>query len=168
MQNPQTALYYNGIAKGYKNLYHQEQLKKINLIKNKLIQMGTILDMGSGDGVLNNILSNDVKLISCDISKNLLKINNNENRILCDIHELPFKNNIFDQIIAITSIQDTTYPEKVITEANRTLKKNGIFIISFLKISKKTSKIQESINTNFQIEKVIEEEKDLIIIANKK
>jgi ubiquinone/menaquinone biosynthesis C-methylase UbiE len=168
MQNKETINYYNGIAKGYKELYHEEQRKKIEYLKKQIVKQGIILDLGSGDGVLNQYVIDTVNFISCDISKELLKLNKSKNKILCDIHYLPFKSNSINQVISLTAIQDTTNPKIVIKEIKRVLKKNGSVILTLLKISKKSKIIIEEIKNNFKIKKQIEEEKDYIISALKK
>jgi ubiquinone/menaquinone biosynthesis C-methylase UbiE len=161
--------YYNAISKSYSDLYHNEQIKKINLVKNYLPNKGNILDLGAGDGVLNQFLNmKNLNLISVDISEELLKKNSNknENKKILDIHNLSiFENNYFDYIISFTVIQDVFDFEKVILEIKRVLKKDGTLIISFLKmIPKKSQNIKKELENNFKIIKFIEEEKDFIFV----
>lgn len=161
-----TLNYYDGISKGYSNLYHEEQKIKISKIINYLPKQGVILDLGAGDGVLNQFLDQFklIKLISFDLSFQLLKLNTNNNKIQGTAQALPFKNKKFDTIISFTMLQDAPEPVKVLEEIKRVLKTNGTIILSFLKLSSKLDEILDSIKNNFNIIKEIEEEKDYIFI----
>lgn len=162
-----TKNYYNGISKGYRELYWLEQEKKINLIREFLPKKGLVLDCGSGDGVLNQFLSKNIELISVDLSKDLLNLNSNNNKVVTSITNLPFKANYFDHILSFTVIQDLENPVKGLNEINRVLKEKGQLIISFLKQSSKCQEIVNYIENNFIIIKRVEEEKDLIFILEK-
>jgi len=168
-QVKKTQIYYDGISKGYKELYHEEQIQKINLVKNYFRKFGKVLDLGCGDGVLNQFISNDINLISFDLSFNLLKLNSNKNKIQGNITNLPFKKESFDLVFAFTVIQDLPIEkiEKSILEIKKILKKEGIFIISFLKISLKLDLIINSLKNNFEVIELKEEEKDFIYILKK-
>lgn len=161
-----TLNYYNGIAQGYKNLYHEEQIKKINLIKNQIPQSGKILDLGSGDGVLNQFIKNQNDFISFDLSKELLKLNpnKNENKIQGSILNMSFEDKQFDHIISFTVFQDLPEPKKAILETKRILKTNGTFILSFLHLSENYETLISEIKNNFTIIQEIKEEKDIILI----
>ncbi|MCA9496899.1 MAG: class I SAM-dependent methyltransferase [Nanoarchaeota archaeon] len=165
-QEKKTQNYYDGIAKGYKNLYHEEQIKKINIIKNQIPKKGKILDLGSGDGVLNQFIKNKEELISFDLSKELLKLNpnKNENKIQGSILNMPFKNEEFDYLISFTVFQDLSDPKKAILESKRILKKDGTFILSFLLLSQNYEILINEIKNNFTIISKITEEKDIIFI----
>lgn len=164
-----TKNYYNAIAKGYKELYHLEQIQKINLVKNYIPKEGKILDLGSGDGVLNQYIENKDELISIDSSKELLNLNSNkkENKIVGDICNLNFKENSFDYICSFTVIQDVYDIKKALLEIKRIIKENGQIILSFLKKSNNKEIIINLIEKEFKIIKIIEEEKDFIYILKK-
>ncbi len=160
--------YYDGIAKGYAELYHVEQIIKISKILNYLPENGKLLDLGSGDGVLNNFISKEVKLISLDLSFKLLKLNSNKNsRIVGSISNLPFLSNSFNFVVSFTVFQDLIEPLICIDEVIRILKKNGIFILSFLQCSKNSQAIIKYLEENFVIIEKIEEKKDFIYILKK-
>ena len=171
MKTPeQTQNYYDGIAKGYSELYHDEQKEKITLIKSYLPTQGSLLDLGAGAGVLNTFLSSSLsQVISFDLSEELLTINSTkkENKIQGDICELPFENNSYDTICSFTVIQDVYNIEKAFEEINRVLKVDGRLIISFLRISKKKELIESIIKANFKIIKEMEEFKDDIYVLEK-
>ena len=160
-----TLNYYDGISKGYKSLYHDEQVLKIHKIKEFLPSNGILLDLGSGDGVLNQFLElKKTKLISFDLSFELLKLNKNTNRIQGSILNLPFKTNSIDNISSFTVFQDLPDVKKGIKEIKRVLKNNGTFILSFLHLAKDVKILLEEISKNFKIIKEIKEEKDYIFI----
>ncbi len=165
-----TLNYYNGIAKGYSNLYHEEQILKISKIKQHLPSKGILLDLGSADGVLNQFLNKNIKLISLDLSYNLLKLNKNKNKIQASAQNLPIKTNSINFISSFTVIQDLPNPIIALNEIKRVLKENGTIILSFLQISKNTKIILDYIQNNFKIIQKIEEEKDVIFVLknNKK
>ncbi len=166
-----TKVYYNGIAKGYASLYHEEQKNKINYVKDYFPLNGEVLDLGSGDGILNNFLNlNLISLYSFDISVELLKLNSNveKRKFLGNICEnLPFKNNQFDYIFSFSVFQDLTCLNIAFDEVKRVLKNEGLFIISFIKFSQKKEIILDLINENFLVLKKFEEEKDLIFVLKK-
>ncbi len=188
-----TELYYNGIAKGYSSLYHNEQINKILKVVNYLPKNGIGIDLGCGDGVLNQFLDinkfdsnnnsnndnnynndnnkNKLILYSMDISEEMLKLNSNleKYKILGNLNSIPFEDSYFDFSISFSVFQDLSDPILSLKEVNRILKNNGLFIISFVKFSSKKELILKGINKYFNIIKSIEEEKDLIyILKNKK
>ena len=168
-EQEKTKNYYDGIAPGYKELYHEEQIKKINLILPHLPTLtpnSITLDLGSGDGVLNKFIK-DSKLISLDLSFELLKLNSNKEKLQACTTKLPIKSNSIDLIIAFTVIQDVGDTKIAIKEMNRILKEKGTLIISFLKNSTKKENILNNLNNYFKIGKQFEEEKDLILIYKK-
>ncbi len=166
----ETKNYYDAIARGYPELYHQEQEEKISLVKPYFPVSGSLLDLGSGAGVLNSFLSSQLSLVtSFDLSQELLNLNSNkkENKIQGDMCKLPFENNSYDTICSFTVIQDVYNIEKAFEEIVRVLKPQGKLIISFLKRSKNRELIETLIKKNFNIEKEIEEFKDMIFVLRK-
>jgi len=155
--------YYDKIARGYEELYREEQLKKINLIKKylKLKKHDKLLDVGCGTGLTT-------KPWQCiryglDPSKELLKRAKNKDKInyvLGRAENIPFPDNFFDIVISITALQNFSDIKKALSEIKRVGKNK--FVLSFLKKSKKRKKIEQEIKNLFKIKKVIEEEKDII------
>lgn len=165
-----TQNYYNAISNGYKELYHEEQIKKIKLVLNFIPRKGVILDLGAGDGVLNQFISKDVKLVSFDLSEELLKLNpnSNENKIQGNCENLPFNNNSIDFISTFTMLQDIPNPIKAIEEIKRVLKNNSKCIISYLILAENNILIYEKIKELFEIQQEINEQKDTILVLKKK
>jgi len=154
--------YYNTIAKGYDELYKEEQLNKISLIKNhiRLNKNTKILDVGCGTGISSEF---DCFVAGIDPSIELLNHNPSNKKILSSAENLPFKNNSFDYIISVTAIHNFNDIKKSIDEMKRVGKQN--FIFSILKKSKKFNFIKNVIEKNFKIEKAIEENKDMIFFC---
>lgn len=153
--------YYNEISKGYEGLYKEEQFKKLKIIKKyiKVNKKDKLLDVGCGSGFSTNLWN--CKAFGIDPSIELLK-KAKGNFILAKAENLPFKNNFFDIVTSITSIQNFTNIEKALKEIKRVGKNK--FILTFLKKSPKKSKILNLIKKHFKIKNLIEEEKDLIFI----
>lgn len=167
----QTRNYYNGIAKGYPNLYHDEQINKIYLVKNYLPKYGKVLDLGAGAGVLNNFLDlNNLELFSFDLSFELLKLNSNiDKRKICgDAQNLSiFENLSFDTICSFSVLQDIENPIIAINEVFRVLKNKGLLILSVVKFAKSSEIISNYIEEKFELIEKVEEEKDLIFVLRK-
>lgn len=171
LKNDETQNYYDGIAKGYKDLYHMEQKLKISKIKSEFDSLsGKFLDIGCGDGVLNTFLPENVELYSLDISSELLKLNPNVDdfKFHCSCEELPFEDNFFDYASSFTVFQDLNNPKKAVREAYRVLKCDGKFFLSFLHISRHSDLIVNEIFKYFKIVEKIKEEKDYIFVLEKK
>jgi ubiquinone/menaquinone biosynthesis C-methylase UbiE len=170
-QIEKTKNYYDGIAEGYKNLYHEEQILKLNYVKYLFPNQGKFLDAGCGDGVLNQFISNNCELYSFDLSSELLKLNSNVSirKFRGSLTDLSiFENTYFDFISSFSVIQDISDFEKVLLEFVRVLKKDGTVCLSFVKFSSKKELILKIINKEFKIVEEFEESKDLIFVLKKK
>lgn len=155
--------YYDSIAGSYNELHWEEQLSKLSIIK-KNIKIGEktkVLDVGCGTGISSDF---GCFVIGIDLSSELLK-QNKHLRILGAAESLPFKDNSFDYVVAITSIHNFNDVSQSISEMGRVGKKN--FVFSILKKAKKFDIIKNTIENNFKISKAIEEEKDRIFICYK-
>ena len=161
-------IYYNTIYKSYSSLYHREQISKIEKIKSLLIfENKKVLDLGCGDGILNNFIKENNEVYSCDNSENMLFLNKNKNKFLVDLNKenLPFEKEFFDYIFCFSVFQDLEN-FKILKEIKRVSKNNCKIVISHIKISKKKKVIESEIKKLFEIEKIIEDKIDLIYILN--
>ncbi len=106
----------------------------------KMVDLGHVLDLGSGDGVLAELLAKNSKEYTCldnnakaiDAAKARLKDLNNVNFHQHDIHQLPFADNQFDCVLMLHVLTYSTQPEKVIQQAYKVCKPGGKIIISTL------------------------------------
>ena len=106
----------------------------------KLVNIGQVLDLGSGDGVLAELLAKNAALYTC-VDNNAKAIEAAKARLAhldnvqfnqCDIHELPFSNNQFDCVLMLHVLTYSTDPMVVITQAFNVLKPGGHLLISTL------------------------------------
>jgi len=159
--------YYNQISTGYEELHREEQLKKLAIVKQnlegKINPDTTLLDVGCGTGITSDF---PCKVTGLDPAQKLLdKCKLPIIKVKGVAEDLPFDDDSFDIVVSITAIQNFEDIEKGLKEIKRVGK--GIFALSFLKKSPKRDEINDLIKSIFSVEKVIEEEKDLIYFCSK-
>ena len=156
-------LNYDSMAGSYNELYGEEQLSKLSIIKKniKISKNTKILDVGCGTGISSDF---GCFVIGIDPSFGLLGYNKHL-KILGAAEALPFKDNSFDYVISITSVHNFNDIMQSIREIRRVGKKN--FVFSVLKKSRKFYVIRQAIESNFRLNMEIEEEKDVIFICRK-
>lgn len=154
--------FYKLIAKGYDKLYGEEQEIKHRIIKENINIKNTdlLLDVGCGTGLADF----DCKVIGVDPSIELLQQNHMQEKILARAENMPFKDNVFDKVISVTSMHNFDNIEKSIKEIKRVGKKD--FAFSILKKSNKFDFIEKTIKKNFNVKKIIDGKKDWIFICN--
>lgn len=148
--------YYSKIAKGYDELYKEEQISKIELIKSNIKLNGLILDIGSGTGVSRHYFKN---LIQLDPSLGMLEQSEGV-LVLGKAEKIPFKDSTFNSIISLTALHHTDI-KKAVEEIKRVAKPGCKFAFSVLKKSSKLDEIKKELHKNFDL-KEIEHEKDLV------
>ena len=156
-----TMTYYDNISSGYEELHKEEQLKKLQIIKDNLTlnKNALILDVGCGTGFSSKFFDN---VIGIDTSFGLLK-QNNKNKIQSQAERLPFRDGVFDLILCITAVHHFDL-DKAFAEMKRVGKND--FVITVLKKSGNRDTVISKIKENFKIVKEIEEEKDVILFCN--
>lgn len=97
-----------------------------------------ILDIGCGDGVLLDSLTKKATNINLDIygidsSAEAIEIarkkNNQGSFSLGNVYELPFAADYFDMVISSDVIEHVNNAAKMLAEAKRVLKKNGLIVL---------------------------------------
>lgn len=165
--------YYDEISEGYEELHREEQEKKIVFIKTRLSDFFKIrsthklLDVGCGTGITT--IPWECKRTGLDPAKKLLFRANNKNEVdyfLGKAENMPFNDNSFDIVTSITAIQNFEDLEKGLIEIKRVGK--GFFVLSYLKASQKSKKIESLIYDLFNVKARFEEDKDVIFFASKK
>lgn len=153
--------YYGQISKGYEELYKEEQLNKMLIIKKhiKANKNTKILDVGCGTGISSDF---DCTVIGIDPSIELLR-QNKKIWILGNAESMPFKDNSFDYVLSVTAIHNFNGIEKSMQEIKRVGREK--FVFSVLRKSNKFNYIKRLIEGNFEVEEIIEEEKDLIFFC---
>lgn len=96
-------------------IYHSYYQKIVRFTKT-----GTTLEIGGGTGNLKQYLAN---VISTDIVKTPML------DATCDAHALPFKDESFDNIIAVDALHHFESPIRFFHEAQRILRKGGRIIL---------------------------------------
>jgi len=155
--------YYDQISSGYVELHQDEQLKKIDIIKQNLAinDNDLLLDLGCGP-CFGDFPCNRIGI---DSSIELLK-QANAKVIHGNAEQLPFKDSVFDIVVCMTALHNFKNKEKALLEAKRVGKTK--FAFSILRKSKAREEMEKLINKHFTIEKTIEEDKDIILITNYK
>lgn len=100
------------------------------------VNSSKILDVGCGEGIVANFLTNKPSLkpnqiVGIDIEPNRLRIARGINPKVQffqgSIYNLPFQNNSFDLVLALEVLEHLEFPEKAIGELNR-ISKNWVII----------------------------------------
>lgn len=143
---------YDRLAAVYDAQYAEEQNAKIKTALNHLDLKGDslVLDAGCGTGLLFEHIGGSIKLlVGLDISSKILeKAKNRAKRfpnvalIRADADFLPFSNDVFDGIFAISLLQNTPNPILTLYEMKRVGKHPSIIVVTGLKkeFSKKAFK----------------------------
>jgi len=148
---------YNEIAKGYDNLYKEEQLEKLNIIKKHFHPKPILLDLGCGTGIAMEFFN--IESIGLDPSIELLKLCKGE-KVCGKAENIPFKDNYFNSLICLTAIHHCDL-NKAIKEIKRVC--NGSICITVLKKAKNSKEITNKLQKELNL-KLIEEKKDYILI----
>ncbi len=106
----------------------------------KLANLGKVLDLGSGDGVLAELMAQNADEYTCvdnnakaiEAAKARLKHLNNVRFHQNDIHSLPFDKDDFDCVLMLHVLTYSTEPEQVIKQAYKVCKPGGHLMISTL------------------------------------
>lgn len=102
-------------------------------------KMTKILDIGIGDGIYEASLSKEIRrkceLYGVDISEKMLKraqpyLSGSE-VVDLDSQELPYRENTFDIVIVSEILEHVFYPEKILYEAQKVLKRGGVLLLTF-------------------------------------
>ena len=139
----QTMRHYNQQAEIYNSQYLEEQNTKIKeILENlKINPKDLILDLGCGTGFLFPKIKEKAEItIGIDISKKALKLAKKYKKIIpnlvlvrADADKIPFIDQIFDKIFAITILQNVPESTVTITEMKRIGKSDAIFVITGFK-----------------------------------
>jgi len=95
----------------------------------------SILDIGAAEGLMLSAIkrmSPEAKCVGLEYSKELIERNRDEkiNLVQGDAQDLPFQNDSFDIVTAAAVIEHLPQPAKMLAEARRVLKKDGVLIMT--------------------------------------
>lgn len=138
--------HYDRLARVYDSLYGDEQKAKIeSILKVLRLRPGdTVLDVGCGTGLLTGYVAGKVNhLVGIDLSGKSLKvaaersrrlgIKGNVSLIKADADGLPFRDNTFSLIFALTLLQNVPEPRKTLREISRVAEEDSMFAVTGLK-----------------------------------
>jgi len=138
--------HYDRLARIYDSLYRREQDAKIKSILKVLTARckDLVLDAGCGTGLLINHLARRVgHFVGVDLSMESLKvfmersyrlgIKRSVSLIQADVDNLPFRDNVFDKVIALTLLQNVPEPLDTLQEIIRVSKSDSEVAVTGLK-----------------------------------
>ena len=134
--------YYSKISRGYDELYLKEQMEKFENLR-KFIEFKKsdfVLDVGCGTGSITNEIRKNVRfVVGIDVSIEMVKLAKRRGviSVVANAENLPFKKNVFDKVICITTIQNIKNQERAMNEMERVCRKKGMIIVTAMKKSKK-------------------------------
>lgn len=107
----------------------------LNAISN--IQFSNVLDLGCGTGVILKELrhkNSAVELFGLDLSENMIaqatrRLGTTAKLTVGDAENLPYFDNTFDLVCCVESFHHYPNPKKALSEINRVLKKDGLFLL---------------------------------------
>lgn len=106
-----------------------------------LLELGDVLDIASGDGVLAELLCTRAATVTCldsntaviAAARKRLKAQVNVRFHRGDMHALPFEENSFDQVFLMHALTYTNEPNSVISQAAKVLRPGGILVLTTIK-----------------------------------
>jgi len=141
----ETARDYDALADTYETLYGEEQEAKIKsaLESVRLGESDIVLDVGCGTGLLFHHIEEHVGfIVGLDISRRhieraLHKSRGSTNIYLVrgDADQMPFVDEVFDRIFAVTILQNMPDASLTVDELTRVAKAKALFIVTGLKKS---------------------------------
>ena len=106
----------------------------------QLLELGDVLDVASGDGVLAELLAPHARSIKClDISQRVVEAGKKRLRNFStvsfepgDMHQLPVEDASIDTVLLMHALTYTSKPQIVFNEANRVLRTGGRLLAATL------------------------------------
>ncbi|MDD9935508.1 MAG: metalloregulator ArsR/SmtB family transcription factor [Myxococcales bacterium] len=98
-----------------------------------MLELGDVLDVGSGDGALAELLAPQARSITCiDASERVvaaaserLSAHKHVRALCADMHELPVEASSIDQVLMLNVLTFSDRPSEALAEAARTLRQGG-------------------------------------------
>jgi len=102
-----------------------------------LLQLGEVLDVGSGDGAAAATIAPYCRSLTCiDVSERLIETarerlarHDNVQTRVADAHDLPFENASFDAVLVFHTLTFAEHPTRVLAECARVLRPSGRLVV---------------------------------------
>ncbi len=104
-----------------------------------LLQLGDLLDVGSGDGAAASVLAPYCRSLTCiDTNERLIAAarerlgrlgQDNIRAQVADVHALPFRDAAFDSVIMFHTLTYAEHPGRAVAECARVLRPGGRFVL---------------------------------------
>jgi SAM-dependent methyltransferase/DNA-binding transcriptional ArsR family regulator len=104
-----------------------------------LLQLGDVLDVGSGDGAAASVLVPFCRSLTCiDTNERLIASarerlgrlgHDNVRTQVADVHALPFRDDSFDSVIMFHTLTYAEHPARAVAECARVLRPAGRFVL---------------------------------------
>ena len=142
----------------FSNIYHKERQKSaLNFLspaKNEVI-----LDVGCGNGKVSLRVAKRAKIVyGVDIAKSALKNIKKKPKNLIfrrmNIENLRFRQDFFDKIVCVETLEHVLNPKKAIKELRRVLKRDGYLVLTYPTVNTtiiKKIEIKIGITKNFPV-----------------
>jgi len=114
---------------GYNGNYIEYTRESIHRPIAENLMYGSVLDAGGGYGFFRRYTHGHFH-VNVDLSEKILKHDSGFPKILSSIENMPFKDNVYDNIVSIGVLRHCYDPEEFIREAYRILKEDGKLLIS--------------------------------------
>lgn len=102
-----------------------------------LLRLGDVLDVGSGDGAAASVIAPHCRSLTC-IDTDPRVVNAVVDRLGChghvrvevaDVHELPFDDSSFDDVVFLHTLPYAENPQRALTECSRVLRPGGRIVV---------------------------------------
>jgi ubiquinone/menaquinone biosynthesis C-methylase UbiE len=102
-----------------------------------LLELGDVLDIGSGDGVMAQLLARRARTITCldrstrviEAATKRLERYENIRLVAGDMHAMPLPDDSFDQVLLLNVLTHAERPAEVVGEVFRVLRPGGQFVL---------------------------------------
>lgn len=137
LKNKDELYLYNHDINPYESFSTLKRIKEIIRLTKKYALGKNILDIGCAQGNIATLLAEEgFETVALDLNQKFLNYAKKKREfgkvkyVCANAMNLPFKKNNFDTVILGEIIEHVAYPEKLIAESKKVLKKEGILIIT--------------------------------------
>jgi len=158
--------YYSALARGYEELYGEEQLTKLREAEEHigLQPCDIVLDLGCGTGLLSREVAQMVRdVVGLDISREMLRVGGQWQRVLGDAENLPFRDGVFDKVLCFTVLQNLEHPQAALEQVRRVCR--GVVAVSVHKRLWARERLVGLFEEFFSLSVVAEGERDWVCVG---